>query len=53
MITRMVYDPPTTEYIDRRTKEGLTKKEAMRCLTLCRREVFSLLPHEKFGLDNP
>ena len=32
VITRMVYDPRTTEYIDRRTKEGLTKKEAVRCL---------------------
>ena len=32
VITRMAYDPRTTEYIDRRTKEGLTKKEAVRCL---------------------
>jgi hypothetical protein len=31
-VTRMVYDPRTTEYIERRTKEGLTKKEAVRCL---------------------
>jgi transposase len=29
VITRMVYDPRTTEYIDRRTKEGLSKKEAV------------------------
>ena len=28
----MVYDPRTTPYIDRRKKEGLTKKEAVRCL---------------------
>ncbi len=47
VITRMVYDPRTTEYIDRRTKQGLTKKEAVRCLTLRRREVFSLLPHDE------
>jgi transposase len=54
VITRMVYDPRTTEYIDRRTKEGLTKKEAVRCLKrYVAREVFSLLPHEKLGLDNP
>jgi transposase len=54
VITRMVYDPRTTEYIDRRTKEGLTKREAMRCLKrYVAREVFSLLPHEKLGLDNP
>jgi transposase len=54
VITRMVYDPRTTEYIDRRTKEGLTKKEAVRCLKrYVAREIFSLLPHEKLGLDNP
>jgi hypothetical protein len=48
----MVYDPRTTEYIDRRTKEGLTKKEAVRCLKrYVAREVFSLLPHDKLGLD--
>ena len=54
VITRMVYDPRTIEYIDRRTKEGLTKKEAVRCLKrYVAREVFSLLPHEKLGLDSP
>jgi transposase len=54
VITRMVYDPRTTEYIERRTKEGLTKKEAMRCLKrYVAREVFSLLPHDKLGLDSP
>jgi hypothetical protein len=50
----MVYDPRTTEYIDRRTNEGLTKKEAVRCLKrYIAPEVFSLLPHEKLGLDSP
>ena len=54
VLTRMVYDPRTTEYIDRRRKEGLTKKEAVRCLKrYVAREVFSLLPHEKLGLDSP
>ena len=54
VITRMVYDPRTTEYIERRTKEGLTKKEAVRCLKrYVAREVYSLLPHEKLGLDSP
>ena len=54
MITRMVYDPRTTEYIDRRKKEGLTKKEAVRCLKrYVAREVYSLLPHDKLGLDSP
>ena len=50
----MVYDPRTTEYIDRRKKEGLTKKEAVRCLKrYVAREVYGLLPHEKLGLDSP
>jgi transposase len=54
VLTRMVYDPRTTEYIDRRTKEGLTKKEAVRCLKrYVAREVFNLLPHDKLGLDSP
>ena len=54
VITRIVYDPRTTEYIERRTKEGLTKKEAVRCLKrYVAREVFSLLPHHKLGLDSP
>jgi hypothetical protein len=35
-------------------KEGLTKKEAIRCLKrYVAREVFHHLPHEKLGLDNP
>ena len=54
VLTRMVYDPRTAEYIDRRKSEGLTKKEAVRCLKrYVAREVFSLLPHEKLGLDSP
>ena len=54
VLTRIVYDPRTTEYIDRRKKEGLTKKEAVRCLKrYVAREVYSLLPHAKLGLDSP
>jgi transposase len=54
VLTRMVYDPRTTEYIARRRTEGLTKKEAVRCLKrYVAREVFSLLPHDKLGLDSP
>jgi transposase len=54
VLTRMVYDPRTNAYIDRRTKEGLTKKEAVRCLKrYVAREVFNLLPNEKLGLDSP
>jgi len=52
VITRMVYDPRTTEYIDRRTKEGLSKKEAVRCLKrYVAREVYGLLPHQRLGVD--
>ena len=48
VITRMVYDPRTTAYIERRMKEGLTKKEAFRCLKrYIAREVYSLLPMER------
>ena len=54
VITRMVYDPRTTEYIERRTKEGKTKKEAVRCLKrYVAREVYGLLPHDTLGVDNP
>jgi transposase len=54
VITRMVYDPRTTEYIARRTKEGLSKTEAVRCLKrYVAREVYGLLPREKLGVDTP
>ena len=54
VITRMVNDPRTTEYIARRIKDGLTKKEAVRCLKrYIAREVYSLLPHQRLGLDSP
>jgi transposase len=54
VITRMVYDPRTTEYIDRRLSEGKTKKEAVRCLKrYVAREVYGLLPQDKLGVDNP
>jgi transposase len=54
VITRMVYDNRTNEYIARRRTEGLTKKEAVRCLKrYVVREVFSLLPRDKLGLDSP
>jgi len=48
VITRMVYDPRTTAYIERRMKEGLTKKEAFRCLKrYIAREVYGLLPMDR------
>lgn len=49
-MTRIVYDPRTKEYIERRMKEGLTKKEAMRCLKrYVAREVFNHLPRERLA----
>ena len=54
VITRMVYDPRTRDYIDRRTKEGLTKKEAIRCLKrFIAREVYNHLPRADLALDSP
>ena len=45
VMTRIVYDPRTKIYIDRRMKDGLTKREAMRCLKrYVAREIFELLP---------
>jgi transposase len=45
VFTRMVNDPRTQHYIERRTKEGRTKKEAMRCLKrYVAREVYKQLP---------
>ena len=32
VITRMSSHPPTRAYVDRRSKEGLSKKEIIRCL---------------------
>jgi transposase len=54
VLTRIVYDPRTTEYIERRTKEGLTKREAVRCLKrYVAREVYALLPRAEVALDSP
>jgi transposase len=54
VVTRMVYDPRTRDYIERRTKEGLTKKEAFRCLKrYIAREVYNALPRTQLTLDDP
>jgi transposase len=54
VITRMVSDPRTGEYIARRTNEGQTKKEAIRCLKrYIAREVYNNLPMEHLALDSP
>jgi len=54
VFTRMVCDPKTKHYIERRMKEGRTKKEAIRCLKrYVAREVFAALPRSQFALDSP
>ena len=47
VITRMATAPETRAYVDRRTKEGLSKPEIIRCLKrYVAREVFNALPRE-------
>jgi transposase len=54
VFTRMVCDPNTRAYIERRMKDGRTKKEAIRCLKrYVAREVFAALPRSQFALDSP
>src|SRR5947209_2678119 len=54
LITRMVCDARTRDYIERRMKEGLTKKEAFRCLKrFIAREVYNHLPRHQLALDSP
>jgi transposase len=54
VFTRMVKDPRTKHYIERRMKDGKTKKEAIRCLKrYVAREVFTTLPRSELALDNP
>ncbi|MGE3794988.1 MAG: IS110 family transposase [Dehalococcoidia bacterium] len=46
-LTRMSWDPDTKAYVERRTKEGLSKREVMRCLKrYIARELFPDLPRE-------
>jgi transposase len=53
-MTRMVSDPRTRDYVERRVKEGLTKREAMRCLKrYIAREAYRYLPPTKPTLDSP
>jgi transposase len=50
VMTRIVYDPRTRAYIDRRMLEGLTKREAMRCLKrYIAREIYNHLPHQRLA----
>jgi transposase len=43
-ITRLRWDPRTRAYMEKRTKEGLSKKDIIRCLKrYIAREVFTVL----------
>ena len=45
VIVRMRWHPPTTAYVSRRTAEGLSKRESIRCLKrYLVREIYRLLP---------
>ncbi len=51
-IVRMRHHPATIEYVERRTAEGLTKREIIRCLKrYIAREVFKALP--RAGRETP
>jgi transposase len=49
VITRMSSHPPTRAYVDRRTAEGLPKKEIMRCLK--RYVAREACPHLRHAAD--
>ncbi len=50
----MVCDARTRDYIERRMKEGLSKKAAFRCLKrYIAREVYHHLPRQQLALDTP
>ena len=47
-MVRMVSDPDTRAYVERRTKDGKSKREIMRCLKrYVARELYPLLAGEK------
>ena len=53
VIVRMASDQRTKDYVERRTKEGLSKNEIIRCLKrYLARETFALLPRETLILTD-
>ncbi|MEU8998825.1 hypothetical protein AB0952_27465 [Streptomyces caniferus] len=49
--TRLRFDPRTQEYCERRTREGKTRREIIRCLKrYAAREVFDLVRPVSNGL---
>ena len=54
VITRMAHDPRTQAYVTRRTSEGKTKKEIIRCLKrYVAREVYKILAATARPADGP
>jgi transposase len=52
VLTRLATDPRTRAYAKRRTAEGLTKKDIMRCLKrYVAREVYAALAHTRNDLE--
>ena len=55
VVVRLRHDPRTRAYVERRTREGLSKMEIIRCLKrYLAREVYRTLRadlHERRGLD--
>jgi transposase len=47
-VSRMAHDARTRTYVQRRTAEGLSKKEIIRCLKrYIARELYKILTHPK------
>jgi transposase len=52
VIVRMRWHEPTIAYVERRTTEGLSKKDIIRCLKrYVARELYQLLPHTSNARD--
>ncbi|MFC5238296.1 IS110 family transposase [Pseudonocardia zijingensis] len=52
VLTRMRHDPRTRAYVERRTADGLSKKEIIRCLKrYLAREVYAALTHTRKDLE--
>ncbi len=50
VIVRMRWHPPTIAYLERRTTDGLSKKDIIRCLKrFVAREIYQLLPESSSG----
>ena len=53
VIVRMRWHQPTIDYVERRTAEGLSKREIIRCLKrYLAREIYRLLPEPAIVAGN-